>query len=411
MSDFPKIVIVGAGHAAGYVLQSLAKSGVKGGVTLISDEPYAPYQRPPLSKKYLAGDMDKEGLMLLRSSFFDDFGYEFVKGQKVTSIDRDEKRVMTGEGDSVSYDKLILATGTRARPLSVPGTELNGVHYLRGIGDVEGIKAKWPDAQSLVVIGGGFIGLEVAAVARGAGKQVTIIEMQDRLMPRVVAPLVSDFYRDIHEGHGVEICVNSGVDEILGEGGQVTGVISNGREIQAQMVIIGIGVLANDELASDCGLECDAGIFVDEFTRTDDLDIFAVGDCTRHYNPLYQRRLRLESVHNAVEQGKTAATTILGEAGQGSAKPYGQIPWFWSDQYDLKLQMVGLSDGYDETIVRGDIENSAFSVFYYQRDKLIAVDSINRPADHLMSRKLLGGNISVPKDKAGDADFNLKELL
>ncbi len=401
-----KFVILGAGHASGLLVQTLAKKGIRGGVTLISDEPYGPYQRPPLSKKYLSDEMSRDGLMLQKASFFEDFNYEFLSGQRAVSIDREQACVKLENGASVAYDKLAICTGTRARTLPIRGIDLAGVHYLRTIEDVEAIRAQWAEVESLVVVGGGFIGLEVAAVARKMGKAVTIVEMQDRLMPRVVAPIVSDFYKTKHESQGVRIHLNSRVSEIIGEDGHVKAVVSGDTKITTQMVIVGIGVIANDEIADTAGLQCDQGIVVDQFCQTSDQDIVAAGDCTRHFNPLYERYLRLESVHNAVEQGKAAAAHMIGQPVE-----YAQIPWFWSDQYNLKLQMVGLSEGYDDTVLRGSLAEHQFSLFYYRGEDLIAVDSINRPADHLFSRKLLNQKICLSKSDADDENFDFKSLL
>jgi len=401
-----KIVIVGGGHAAGLLLQTLAKKGVKGGVTLIAEEPHRPYQRPPLSKKYLACEVNRENLYLQNASFFDEHHFDFLSGARATEIDRAAKTVLLHDGRVVPYEKLALCTGARARLLAISGADLDGVHHLRAIDDVDAIKLQFSSVKSLVVIGGGFIGLEVAAVACAMGKEVTIIEMQDRVMPRAVAPLISAHYQKMHEKNGARVLLKTRVDEVIGRDGRVAGVRCGQKTYSADMVIVGIGVIANDSIAKTARLECYDGILVDEYARTSDADIVSAGDCTRHYNPLLDRRLRLESVHNAVEQGKTAAMTLLG---QHSA--YAQIPWFWSDQYENKLQMTGLSDGFDEEIIRGDPDAGAFSVFYYKSEKLIAVDSVNRPADHLMGRKLLAKSSELSKAQAADPAFNLKHAL
>lgn len=401
------IVVVGAGHAAGQLCASLRSGGFEGEILLIGEEGYLPYQRPPLSKTYLAGELTEDRLLFRPEDFYGKNRISTRLGTRAVSIDRAERSLQLDDGDTVTYTGLALTTGARVRRLPLPGTDLAGVHYLRNIADVNRIRSGLDAVRDIVVIGGGFIGLEVAAVCSKMGKNVTVLEMQDRLMPRVVSPTVSAFYRQAHERHGVRIVTAAQVSKLAGASGKLAGVhCAGGGEYAAQMAIVGIGVIPNTELAEAAGLQCDNGIVVDESARTTDAAIVAAGDCTYHPNALIGARLRLESVQNALDQAKTAAASLIGKQ-----RPYRQIPWFWSDQYDLKLQMVGISAGYDREVVRGELSASQFSVFYFKDSRLIAVDSVNRPADHMLSRKLLGEGKGPTPEQTADTSFDLKALL
>jgi len=403
----PGIVCVGGGHAAGQLLVSLRKGGYEGPLTLVAEEAFHPYQRPPLSKDYLAGKVELQRLLFRPASFYEQHAIDLRLGVAATAIDRAAGQVALADGSRLDYTGLALTTGARVRELSVPGVELPGVHYLRSIADVDAIRAELGAAARIVVIGGGFIGLEVAAVARGARKQVTVLEMQDRVMPRVVSPTVSEFYQRYHKRKGVNIVTGARVAELAAQDSRVGAVrCEDGSEHPADLVIIGIGVLPDIELAEAAGLKCANGIVVDELARTSDPRICAAGDCTNHYNPLLKRRLRLESVQNAVDQAKTAAASLLGEE-----QPYAQVPWFWTDQYDLKMQMAGISEGYDAEVVRGDPKEKAFSVFYFRDERLLAVDAVNRPADHMVSRRLLQAGAPLAREQAADPEFELKTAL
>jgi 3-phenylpropionate/trans-cinnamate dioxygenase ferredoxin reductase subunit len=402
-----RIVVVGGGHAAGQLLVSLRKSGHQGPLTLVAEESSLPYQRPPLSKAYLAGEMPLERIFFRPEHFYKEHDIETRLGVRAERINRKTRSLELTSGETLDYDKLALTTGARVRTINVPGSTLKGLHYLRTLADVDAIKAELDAATDLAVVGGGFIGLEVAAVAAKLGKRVTVLEMQDRLMPRVVSSRLSAFYADYHRQHGVNVVTGAVVTAFREAEGRVSGVAcADGGHYAAQLVIVGIGVVPNVELAVQAGLTCDNGIVVDDCARTGDPDIVAAGDCTNHPNSLLGGRLRLESVHNAVEQAKTAAATLTGQA-----LPYAQIPWFWSDQFDLKLQMAGISSGYDLEVVRGEMAAAGFSIYYFRDGELIAIDSVNRPADHMLGRKLLATKTTLTAEQAANLDCDLKTLL
>ena len=400
-----RIIVVGAGHAAGAFADALRKEGYGGEIMLVGQEAHAPYQRPPLSKAYLAGDMDAQRLSLRPDSFYEKKNIKLMLSTKVSSIDVSAKSISTSQGETLSYSKLVIATGTRVRKLPVPGADLEGVHYIRTIDDVAGVHAKWQDAKNIVIVGAGFIGLEVAAVAAKAGKKVTVLEGQDRVMPRVVAPVLSEFYEDYHRQNGVNIITGAGVVEISGTDRAEAVVCADGSRYEADIVIVGIGVIANVELGEAAGLKVDNGIVVDDTCRTSNDDIYAIGECSNHPDPRYGR-LRLESVQNAQDQAKVVAAAIC-----GVPVAYDVVPWFWSEQYDLKLQMVGMSGGYDDIVMRGDMAEGKFSLLYYKQAQLIAIDSINNAADHMAGRRLLTEGISPDKVAVSDASVKLKEFL
>lgn len=400
-----QVVIVGAGHASGQVLTSLKQKKYGGQVVLFGDEAYLPYQRPPLSKKFLAGDLAADRLYVKPESFYDDPNIEVRLSTHIETIDRTSKTVVTDDGDAVPFDILILAVGSRARRLPVEGSELAGIYYLRSIDDVNGIRDELDRAKSLVIVGGGYIGLEVAAVTRQLGLDVTVIEMADRVMSRVVSEDVSAFYQQEHLAHGVKLMLSTGLRRFRGNE-RVTAVeTDDGQRIPADFVVVGVGITPNTELAEAAGLDVEDGIVVDEHCRTSDTNIYAIGDCTSHPNSIYGRRLRLESVHNALEQAKTAATNVCGEKHE-----YTQVPWFWSDQYDLKLQIAGLSQGYDDVVIRGDVHSRSFSCLYLKEGHLIAVDAINAPRDFMQSKSLIASAAAPDKGRLADTDVMLKDL-
>ncbi|MFA7638932.1 MAG: FAD-dependent oxidoreductase [Parvibaculum sp.] len=400
------ILIIGAGQAAAQAVQSLRAEGFAGPIRIFGDEPYAPYQRPPLSKKFLAGEIGYDRVELKGHDFYAQSGVETHWGTRVTEIDRKNKRIFTAEGREYPYGKLILAMGSRVRELNVPGFDLKGVHYLRNIDDVKAIQEHFRDGTKMVVVGGGYIGLEVAAVAAKRGIDVTVLETADRVLARVVDPIVSQFYERVHREAGVKIETGVTVSGFEGTD-RITAVTSGeGKEYPCDFVVVGIGIIPNTALAVEAGLEVENGIVVDEFCRTSDPDICAAGDCTSHPNAVYGRRLRLESVHNAIEQGKTAAATLAGKQ-----KPYDQVPWFWSDQYDLKLQIVGLSAGYTEAVVRGDPENSrSFAVFYLKDGVLVAVDAVNRAPEFMMAKVLTQKKAKLDPARIRDESIGVKEI-
>ena len=399
------VVIAGGGHAAGQVAVSLRHNKFEGRLVIVGDEPHLPYQRPPLSKKFLAGAMESERLYVKPASFYDDAGVELHLDTTITAIDRDAKCVRTKDDEEITYDKLVLAFGSRVRRLPVEGAKLKCVHYLRSIADVDGIRSDFESGRRLVVIGAGYIGLEVAAVARQAGLDVTVIEMADRVMSRVVSPEISDFYQIEHTNQGVTFRLSVGVSALTGKKRVKSVTTSEGEDIPADLVIIGVGILPNTELATDAGIDVDNGIIVDDRCLTSDPDIFAVGDCTSHPSAIYDRRLRLESVQNAVEQAKTAAANICGQDAS-----YSQVPWFWSDQYDLKLQIAGLSEGYDDVVIRGDPAERSFSCIYLRENCLIAVDAINAPRDFVASKQLIANRAEIDPGLLRDPTTSLKDL-
>lgn len=386
------VVIVGAGQAGLQAAVELRAAGFEGAVTLVGEELALPYHRPPLSKAYLTGDKSLEALQMRGAAFYGEQRITLMQGVCATAIDREARRVRLADGSALAYDHLVLATGAAPRTLSCPGHDLAGVMALRSLDDADALKARLSDAQDLVVVGGGFIGLEAAASARKLGKTVTVLEMQDRLMARAVGPDISKHFAETHAAHGVGLRFGEGVAEIVGEAGRAVAVrTTKGAVIAAQIVLAGIGVTPNVALAAAAGLEVGNGIMVDEGQRSSDERILALGDVCAFPDPQGSGHIRLESVQNAVDQAKTVAASIMGQAAR-----YQAVPWFWSDQYDLKLQMVGLSAGHDSVIERGSRADNRFSVFYFKAGRLIAVDSVNRPADHMRGRKALAGPAIAP---------------
>jgi 3-phenylpropionate/trans-cinnamate dioxygenase ferredoxin reductase subunit len=385
MSTNDRAVIVGASHAAVQLMISLRQHGWKGAITVISDEDHQPYQRPPLSKAYLAGTVSADQMALRAPAAYEKLGVRFMLSTRVTGLDAESKTLHLDNGETLSFDKLALCTGARARPLSIPGTDLSAVHYLRTLDDVKGIQASASTAKTAVIIGGGYIGLETAASLSKLGVKVTVLETESRLLKRVASPQVSEFYQRLHTEEGIDIRLNTQAAELTGDGTVARVICADGSAIDADMAIIGIGVIANTELAAEAGLAIDNGILVNEFAQTSHPDIVAAGDCTNHPNPLLNRNIRLESVPNASEQAKAAAASIC-----GIEKAYSELPWFWSDQFDVKLQIVGMNQGYTDVVVRGDNqEGRSFSVFYLHETTILAADCINRPKDFMLAKKLI----------------------
>ena len=379
------VVIVGASHAAPDAIATLRRSGWDGKIILIGDEDSLPYQRPPLSKAYYSGDVVKEKLLIRNADFYAKSDVELKLGCRVNTIDVDAKTVTLSNGESVAYDKLILATGTRARQLAVPGAGLPQVHYLRTLSDVDEIKSNVGEGARLLIIGAGYIGLEIAASAVKQGIHVTVLENAERVLSRVTGPEISAFYQNLHTHHGVDLRLNSKLSELVCSENDDAGtyaLMGDGEKIPFDHVIVGVGVLPNSEIAEHAGLDCDNGIVVNEFTQTSHPDVYAIGDVSNHPNFIYNQRLRLESVPNASGQAKVAASHIAGKE-----MAYDQLPWFWSDQYDVKLQTAGLFQGYDETLVQGDIESNKFSVTYLKQGRVIAIDAINSPKDFMLAKK------------------------
>ena len=399
-------VIVGASHAGTQLALSLRQGGWEGRIVLAGDESVKPYQRPPLSKDVLSGAKNAEQIPIRPAPMLENAGIEFKLGHRVESIDRGEKILFMDDGRTLAYDKLALTLGAYPSTIPLTGTDKYGVHYLRKLSDVEQIRPFIGEGKSAVIIGGGYIGLEAGAVLRQTGMTVTVLEALPRVLQRVTAPVVSTFYQRLHDEEGLWVVTGALVTSIEGEE-QVERVhCADGSEIDADLVIIAVGVLPNTALAARAGLDVEDGILVDEFARTSDPDIVAAGDCTRHFNPIYQRRVRLESIQNAMDQAKTAAATLNGEP-----KPYHALPWFWSEQYDVKLQIAGLSQGYDNVVLRGDPETGrSFAVFYFAGERLLAVDAVNRPGEFMMGKKLLLAGVRVDKKKLADDSIPVKKL-
>ncbi|MEW6480196.1 MAG: FAD-dependent oxidoreductase [Pseudomonadota bacterium] len=406
----PGIVIVGAGQAGVQAAEALRAGGYESSITLLGDEPHGPYHRPPLSKAWLAGEMDAAQLVMRAPDMLARKGIELRTGVTVQRIDRDAKTLQLADGSALPYTGLVLATGATPRALPLTGGDAAGVLPLRSRADASAIAERMAvcieQDLPIVVIGGGFIGLEVAATARKKGARVTVLEAAPRLLGRVLAPVLSDWYASLHRGHGVQLMLNAQVAGIEADANGVSGVkLADGSVLPTGLVVVGIGVAANDQLARDAGLECDRGIVVDACGRTSDPAIVAAGDCTAR-RQADGSLLRLESVQNATEQGKSAAAALLGQD-----RPFTAPPWFWSDQYDRKLQMAGLSTGADAWAVRGDMAGGSFSVYHFQGDRLLAVDSVNAAKDHLQARKLLDAGVSPTPRQAGDVSFDLGGLL
>lgn len=372
------IVVVGAGQAATEFAVALRAQGFTGPIQIVGDEPYLPYQRPPLSKDYLAGKSPYEKLMLRPESFWQEQKVEFLLGVEATKIDRTKQTLTLADGRELPYGTLVLATGTRARTPPIAGIDLPVVYTLRNIDDVNRLRPALLTAKRVAIVGGGYIGLEVAAVARSEGRDVTILEAEERVLKRVTCAEISAFYQDMHRGRGVDVRTGSRIEAI--EAGGVR--LSGGERVTADLVLVSTGARPNEELAADAGLQCQDGILVDEFARTEDGHIYAIGDCTRLPSRRYGRAVRLECVQNAFDQAKAAAAAIAGKR-----IPYDPVPWFWSDQYHVKFQSCGLSTDHDEKQVTGDAAAGQFSVEYRKGGKLIAVDAINDARAYMMGRK------------------------
>ncbi len=385
-----KIVVVGAGQAGVQAAQTLRQKGFEGELVLLGNEPQPPYQRPPLSKKFLSGDVEPDALFIRPDAFYETNNIDLKLNAQVAGIDLEKKSVSLASGEEVSWDKLLLATGTRARELPLPGAELEGVVTLRSIGDVERIRDLFAPGKKLVVIGGGYIGLEVTAVARSMGLDVVVLEAQERLLKRVVSPDVSSFFHGLHAEHGAELHCGTGVTSLEGTNGKVSAVkLADGRELLCDLVLSAVGAVPNAELAAAAGLDVDDGILVDGAGQTSHEDVYACGDCVRFYSERYARSIRLESVQNAIDQAKAVAVALT-DPDHDHSHDYDPLPWFWSDQHHIKLQIAGLSNGYDEAVLVGDTNADSFYVAYLEKGKLIAVDSINHPRSHMMARRVIG---------------------
>ena len=398
------VAIVGTGQAGFQAAASLRQDGFAGRIVLIGDEPVSPYQRPPLSKSYLAGDSGLDELWLRPDSFYAKQEIELIAGEAVTAIDRAGRRLQLASGVELGWEHLMLATGARYRPLAAPGAELDGVLPLRTLADADVLRERLDKASEIVVVGAGFIGLEFASVAIARGAAVHIIEVTHHPMGRVVSAPISRFFTDAHRRWGAQISLGTGVSRIFGTGGRVTGVeTTDGRRLPADLLLICIGVIPNAELAGEAGLAVDNGIVVDECLVTVDPGIVAIGDCANFPTPFAVGRVRLESVQNAVDQGRSVAAHIAGHRA-----PYDKVPWFWSDQGDLKLQIAGITTGHDATVLRGNPESGHFSVFCFRAGRLIGVESVNQTADHVVARRLLAGDPGLTPEQAAEESYDLR---
>ena len=399
-----RIVIIGAGQSGAQAVASLRADGFAGPVTMVGDEPFAPYQRPPLSKAYLMGTMERDRLFLKSDAFYKEANCELILGVAATKIDRAAKEVHLADGRTLAYDKLLLATGSRVRKIRCPGADLAGVHYLRGIEDVDGLRAVFEAGKKLAIVGGGYIGLEVAAVAAKREIDVTVFEAMDRVMARAVSVPISDFYDHVHRVAGVKILLDTGVEAFEGDG-KVEAIRAKGRLYAADVVLVGIGIVPNEELAREAGLGCDDGVVVDEKSNaTGDPAIFAAGDCTRHIGR-EGTALRLECVQNAIDQAKHAALQIVGKP-----NVYREVPWFWSDQYDLKLQIAGLARPTDHLVLRGNPEARKFAVFHLRDGAVAAVEAVNAAPEYLVGRKLIADGAKIAPERLADTSIPMKSI-
>ena len=401
-----RVVIVGAGHAGGSAAAFLRQYGHTGPIVLIGDEPLLPYQRPPLSKAWLKGEADAESLQLKPPSWYEEAGVSLRLGGVVVSLNRGAKTVTLASGEHLPYDYLILATGARARALPIPGADLAGVLALRTAADAEALKGALGPGKRLAVVGGGYVGLEAAASARALGGHVMIIEREPRVLARVACETLSNFFQDYHGARGVAFELNADVAGFEGEDGHVTGVrLADGRTVACDVALVGVGAIPNEELARDAGLDCTNGVVVDIEARTADPFVFAIGDLTHRPLPIYERQFRLESVPNALEQAKQAAAAITGRA-----MPPHEIPWFWSDQYDLKLQIAGLPFDADRQVVRGDVAAAKFAVFHLKGDLIQAVEAVNAPPEFMAGKQLIAKRTPVSLEKLANSSISMKEV-
>lgn len=401
------IVVIGAGQAAAQCAESLRRKGYDGALTLVGREAHLPYQRPPLSKKYLAGELGLDRMLLRHQSFFDEQNIQVRLGREAIAIDRAAQVVQLDDQSTLPYSELVLATGAAVRRLSLLGSEGAGIHYLRHLADADRLRAAIVPGQHAVIVGGGYIGLEVAATLRQQGMAVTVLEMADRVMNRAVAEPISRYYEAEHRSHGVDIRLGVQLQRFECDAeGHVRFAITDQGPVPADLVVIGVGVTPNDALAREAGLACENGIVTDEYCRTDDPKIWAIGDCSNHPSQHYGMRVRLESVDNAFEQAQTVAANLT-----GTPQVHHKVPWFWSDQYHHKLLIVGLSQGHDHMILRGDPAAHSFSCCYLKAGELIAIDTVNMAKDQMAARKLIAAHARPDPEKLRDITISLKDCL
>jgi 3-phenylpropionate/trans-cinnamate dioxygenase ferredoxin reductase subunit len=402
-----KVIVVGASHGGAQIVASLRQQGWEGEILLIGDEPWLPYHRPPLSKTFLAEDKPIDAMLIRPAESYSNANITTLLGKRVTAIDPEKLEVSLDDGAIHSGSHIVLATGGTPRRLPLPGADLTGVNVLRDANDVLAIKERAKAGNNAVIIGGGYIGLETAASLRKMGVAVTLLEAEDRILARVTGPTISAFYQRVHGEEGVNIITGARIACIEGDSEVSAVLLQDGTRIDADLVVMGVGINPNTELAEAAGLKIDNGIVVDETAKTSANNIYAIGDCTQHYNPLYQRWIRLESIQNATDQAKVAAAAICGKEAS-----YNALPWFWSDQYDIKLQIAGLSHGFDEIVIRGSLdEGRSFAAFYLQAGKLIACDAVNRPMEFMVAKRLLTEQKAVDSAALSDESVDIKTLL
>lgn len=399
-------IIIGAGHAGGEAAIQLRKAGYEAPITIIGEERHAPYERPPLSKDLLAGDMAPERVFLRPGDFWTGHDINLKLGVKVTAIDRAAGQVALADGETAGYDALILATGARPRRLPIAGAELPGLHVVRTIEDTEGLQEDMASARRLALVGGGYIGLEAAAVARKKGLEVSVFEAGDRLLARSGSPEIAAYYKHLHESRGVSVHVSQSIAAFEGDGRICAIRMTDGTRHETDIVVVGVGVVPNIELAQAAGLEVANGIVVDEYCRTADAAIYAIGDVAAHPSAIYGQMLRLESVHNAMAQARIAALAIAGRP-----EPYNEVPWFWSNQYDARLQIAGVRLEGDETVVRGDMAGGSFSVAHLRGGRLTALEAVNNPRDFMAAKRLIAAGTALDPKRLADATVPLKDFL
>jgi len=400
------ILIIGGGQAGAQAIDTLRREGFQERIVLVSDEPYLPYQRPPLSKKFLSGELAADRLPFRHQAFYDEHRIELKLGVGAVRLDPAAHRVGLSNGEAIDYHRVLLCLGAAARKLTCPGADAADPYYLRGIDDVRRMQSALKSGARVVIVGGGYIGLEVAATARHLGCSVTVLEMADRVMNRVVAANVSAYFEHEHRTQGVRIVCNTRVVKLEREPGGTRISCADGSSYEADVLLVGVGAVANSQLAADAGLACTDGIVVDEYCRTSAPDVFAAGDCTYHPSLRFDMRVRLESVDNAFEQAKAAALNLLDRPTR-----HDRVPWFWSDQFDNKLLIVGLSQGHDQQVTRGDPATRSFTVCYLKGGELIAVEAINQPKDYMAARKLIADRARPDIDKLANPGVAMKESL
>lgn len=407
MSEQKKVIVIGAGHAGGNVVAFLRQYGFDGSITLVGEEPVLPYHRPPLSKAWLKGETTESQLLLKPEQFYTDQNITVKLGVSVCGIDRDSQTVLLSNKQYLEYDYLIVATGARARELPARGADLDGVCYLRDLAEASALKKRLHADAHLVIIGAGYIGLEVAASARLLGAKVTVIERESRLLARVASEPLSDFYQQVHEQRGVEFILQADIEKLQGAAGKLKSVcLADGQEIDCDLALIGIGAIPNDQLAQAAGLVCNNGIVVDDHARSSDPAIFAIGDVSNRPLPVYDYRFRLENISNTLEQAKQVASSV-----SGFKFPALEVPWFWSDQYEHKLQIAGLAIGSDVQVVRNGAESHRLAIYHFKGDRLLAVEAVNMPSEFMFGKKCIVGNAALDIQKLSNSSIALKDCL